>query len=265
MPLKVRRLSSLHSFQAYVCIQHDAFPETDILHQLLYPCGRPSASQLQQNARDEYDRSIAEPARSYIQCVDEDIGSGSQSIAWALYSMKDHTPEMGKRAGSLPRPPPQSGGDSTQPKTAGDLAAAEAYNLTVQRMQGVKIRHIKEEKYICKSKRTPRYNPSASLIRLFLLIYLPLLLDVHCLATNPSHRRRGAATILLRHIIGVAREQSQETPIYVMASPYAYSTYVRLGFLELERTDLGKAHEDDNIGDSVADKGQWRALMVWKH
>lgn len=65
-------------------------------------------------------------------------------------------------------------------------------------------------------------------------------LDLETLATLPSYQRRGIGSHLLR--LGLQEADKREIPVWVDASPEAYSLYSSLGFYEVAqvRMDLGK-------------------------
>ena len=143
MSLKVQTLRALSDFLDLASIPYDAFPKTDILHQLIYAAGRPSATKLLQSAEKDHQRSKTDSSRRYVKCVDDDTEAVNQSIAWAIYSVHEPTPERTEAI----RKPPQV---SLEPVDQTDLSAkvddpqsARAINSIERCMQRMKERNLK--------------------------------------------------------------------------------------------------------------------------
>ena len=60
--------------------------------------------------------------------------------------------------------------------------------------------------------------------------------DMQCLATHPSHQRRGAGTLLLERVVDLARREGLH--VYLQASPSGYPLYRKLGFEDVEHFDV---------------------------
>ena len=78
-------------------------------------------------------------------------------------------------------------------------------------------------------------------------------IDLETLITSPNHRRRGAATLLLRW--GMDQARALNIPIYLHASPVGLPLYQKFGFRKIGSHDVDLS--------SVSSGTRSHACMIW--